>query len=144
MHTKIFSATTIGIHAHQVDVEVDLSFGLVNFYTVGLPDVAIKESRYRVLTALKNAGFRIPEKKITVNLSPAHIKKEGTLFDVPIALGILHASKMISIPESFLQETLIIGELSLDGTIKPIQGALAIACDAKKLGKKELFFLMIM
>lgn len=138
MHTKIFSATTIGVHAHQVDVEVDIAFGLINFYIVGLPDTAIKESRQRIVTALKNSGFKIPEKKITVNLAPAHIKKEGTLFDLPIALGILHASKMIEIDQAFLNETLIIGELSLDGTIKPIQGALAIACDAHKLGKKRI------
>jgi magnesium chelatase family protein len=138
MHTKIFSATTIGVHAHQVDVEVDISFGLVNFFIVGLPDTAIKESRQRIVTALKNSGFKVPEKKITVNLAPAHIKKEGTLFDLPIALGILYASKMIDIDPKFLNETIIIGELSLDGTIKPIQGALAIACDAHKLGKKRI------
>lgn len=138
MLTKIFSATTIGIHAHLVEVEVDLSFGLINFFIVGLPDVAIKESKQRVLTALKNSGFRIPEKKITVNLAPANLKKEGTLFDVPIALGILKASKHVEMSETFLQETIIIGELSLDGTIKPIQGALAIACDAKRLGKKRI------
>lgn len=138
MHTKIFSATTIGVNAHQVDVEVDLAYGLIDFLIVGLPDVAIKESRQRVVTALKNSGFKSPEKKITVNLAPAHLKKEGTLFDLPIALGILHASKMIQIESSFLQETIIIGELSLDGSIKSIQGALAIACDALKLGKKRI------
>lgn len=138
MHTKIFSATTIGIHAHQVDVEVDIAFGLINFYIVGLPDTAIKESRQRIVTALKNSGFKMPEKKITVNLAPAHIKKEGTLFDLPIALGILRASKMIEIDDTFLHETIFIGELSLDGAIKPIQGALAIACDAAKLGKKRI------
>ena len=77
MHTKIFSATTIGVHAHQVDVEVDIAFGLVNFFIVGLPDTAIKESRQRIVTALKNSGFKVPEKKITVNLAPAHLKKRG-------------------------------------------------------------------
>ncbi len=138
MHTKIFSATTIGVNAHQVDVEVDLAYGLINFFIVGLPDVAIKESRQRVLTALKNSGFRMPEKKITVNLAPANLKKEGTLFDLPIALGILKAGNMIHLPQEFLEETIIIGELSLDGTINAIQGALAIACDAKRLGKKRL------
>lgn len=138
MLTKIFSATTIGTHAHLVDVEVDLSFGLINFFIVGLPDVAIKESRQRILTALKNSGFRVPEKKITVNLAPANLKKEGTLFDLPIALGILSASKHIQVTSEFLQETIIIGELSLDGTIKPISGALSIACDAKRLGKKRV------
>ena len=138
MHTKIFSATTIGVNAYLVDVEVDLAYGLINFFIVGLPDVAIKESRQRVLTALKNSGFRMPEKKITVNLAPAHLKKEGTLFDLPIALGILNAGKLIHIPQTFLDETIIIGELSLDGSINPIQGALAIACDAKRLGKKRI------
>lgn len=138
MHTKIFSATTIGTRAYLVDVEVDLSFGLINFFIVGLPDVAIKESRQRVLTALKNSGFKMPEKKITVNLAPANLKKEGTLFDLPIALGILQAGKKVEISQQFLDETIIIGELSLDGSIKPIQGALAIACDAKQLGKKRI------
>jgi len=141
MHTKIFSATTIGIRAHQVDVEVDIAFGLINFFIVGLPDVAIKESRHRIVTAVKNSGFKIPEKRITVNLAPAHIKKEGTLFDLPIALGILLASKMIQVDPEFLNETVIIGELSLDGMIKPIQGALAIACDAQKMGKKRIILL---
>ncbi len=138
MLTKIFSATTIGVQAHLVEVEVDLSFGLINFFIVGLPDIAIKESRQRILTALKNSGFKAPEKKITVNLAPANLKKEGTLFDLPIALGILKAARSVEISSEFLQETIIIGELSLDGSIKPIQGALAIACDAKRLGKKRI------
>ncbi len=138
MHTKIFSATTIGVNAHQVDVEVDLAFGLIDFLIVGLPDIAIKESRQRIVTALKNSGFKSVEKKITVNLAPAHLKKEGTLFDLPIALGILHAAKMIHVESKFLEETIIIGELSLDGSIKSIKGALAIACDAVKLGKKRI------
>lgn len=138
MLTKNFSATTIGVNAHLVEVEVDLSYGLINFFIVGLPDAAIKESAKRVSAAIKNSGFSSPEKKITVNLAPAHLKKEGTLFDLPIALAILQASKQVQIEESFLQETIIIGELSLDGKIKPIQGALAIACDAKKLGKKRV------
>jgi magnesium chelatase family protein len=138
MHAKIFSATTIGVDAHHVDVEVDVSFGMVNFYIVGLPDTAIKESSKRVLTALKNSGFRLPAKKITVNLAPADLKKEGTLFDMPIAVGILVASEHLEIPKDFLQDTLFLGELSLDGSIKFIKGALAIACDAQKLGKKRI------
>src|SRR5579859_287564 len=138
MHTKIFSATTIGVDAWLVEVEVDLAFGMMQFHIVGLPDTAIKESKQRIYTALKNCGFRLPERKITVNLAPADLKKEGTLFDLPIALGILNAGKVISIEAQFLHETLFLGELSLDGTIRPIKGALAIACDAKKLGKKRL------
>lgn len=139
MLTKIFSATTIGVSAHLVEVEVDISFGLINFFIVGLPDAAIKESSKRVIAALKNSGYSaVTEKKITINLAPASLKKEGTLFDLPIALGILQASKRVVIDESFLAETIIIGELSLDGSIKPIQGALSIACDAAKLGKKRI------
>ncbi len=138
MHTKIFSATPIGIHAHIVEVEVDLSFGLINFFIVGLPDTAIKESRQRIQTALKNSGIKLPEKKITVNLAPASLKKEGTLFDLPIAIGILQASKYLQMDTQFLQDTLFIGELSLDGSIKPINGALPIAYDAHKLNKKRI------
>lgn len=138
MHSKIFSATTIGVNSHQVEVEVDLSFGLINFYIVGLPDTAIKESRQRVLTALKNSGIRIPERKITVNLAPADLKKEGTLFDLPISIAILQAAKIIDIPKQFIDETLFIGELSLDGAIKSIKGALPISFDAKKLNKKRI------
>lgn len=138
MHTTIFSATTIGVNAHIVEVEVDLSFGIIQFNIVGLPDRAINESRQRIQTALKNSGIRLPERKITVNLAPADLKKEGTLFDLPIALGILQAGKFIEIQPNFLKETLIIGELSLDGSIRPIKGALAIAYDAQKLGKRRL------
>lgn len=138
MHTKIFSATTIGVDAHCVEVEVDLSLGLMNFFIVGLPDTAIKESRQRIQTALKNCGIRIPDRKITVNLAPADLKKEGTLFDLPIAIGILQAAKLLSIPTSFLEETLFMGELSLDGTIKPARGVLSVACDALKLKRKRL------
>lgn len=138
MHAKIFSATTIGVDAHLVEVEVDISFGLVNFYIVGLPDTAIKESNKRILTSLKNAGFRLPAKRITVNLAPADLKKEGTLFDLPIALGILLANQSLEVSREFLQETLFLGELSLDGSIRFIKGALAIAFDAQKLGKRRI------
>ncbi len=138
MHAKIFSATTIGVDAHIVEVEVDVSFGLVNFYIVGLPDTGIKESSKRISTALKNSGFRLPAKRITVNLAPADLKKEGTLFDLPIAIGILLANQFLEIQQDFLQETLFLGELSLDGGIRFIKGALAIAYDAQKLGKKRI------
>jgi magnesium chelatase family protein len=138
MHAKIFSATTIGIDAHLIEVEVDISFGLVNFYIVGLPDTAVKESNKRILTALKNSGFQLPAKKITVNLAPADLKKEGTLFDLPIAIGILVSSEFLSVKQEFLQETLFLGELSLDGGIRFIKGALAIAYDAAKLNKKRI------
>jgi magnesium chelatase family protein len=138
MHAKIFSATTIGVVAHVVEVEVDISFGLVNFYIVGLPDTAIKESSKRILTSLKNAGFRLPAKRITVNLAPADLKKEGTLFDLPIAVGILLANQCIELSQEFLQETLFLGELSLDGSIRFVKGVLAIAYDAQTLGKRRI------
>lgn len=138
MSTKIISATTIGVDAFPVDVEVDLAFGTLQFNVVGLPDTAIKESRQRVATALKNCGVRLPERRITVNLAPADLKKEGTLFDLPIALGILHAAEHIPVGPSLLNETLVIGELSLDGSIKKVRGVLPIARGAKRCGFKRI------
>ncbi len=138
MHARIFSATTVGVDAQRVAVEVDVSFGLVQFYIVGLPDTAIKESSKRIKTALQNSGIRLPAKRITVNLAPADLKKEGTLFDLPIALGILCAHETVTLDAQFLQETVIIGELSLDGGIRHITGALPIAYNAQSLGFKRI------
>ncbi len=138
MHSRIFSASTLGVQAHLVEVEVDLSFGIMNFYLVGLPDTAIKESRRRIQSALKNSGIRLPERKITVNLAPANLKKEGTLFDLPIAIGILVAGKLIELSEKFLQETVFIGELSLDGSVRPVKGVLPVAADLIKHKKQRL------
>ncbi len=138
MHAKIYSAATVGVHAQLVSVEVDISFGLVSFCIVGLPDTAIRESSKRILAALKNSGFILPAKKITVNLAPADLKKEGTLFDLPIAIAILQALGKIEIDANTVQDSLFLGELSLDGSIRFIKGALAIAFDAKKLGKKRV------
>ncbi len=138
MHTKIFSAATVGVDAHLVEVEVDISFGLIRFDIVGLPDTAIKESTRRISAALKNSGIRVPAKKITVNLAPADLKKEGTLFDLPIAIGIIMALGELEIRPEIINETLFLGELSLDGSIRFIKGALAISCDAHKLAKKRI------
>lgn len=138
MHSKVFSAATIGVNAKLVQVEVDISFGIVKFYIVGLPDAAIRESSKRIHSAIKNSGFRVPAKRITVNLAPADLKKEGTLFDLPISIGILLSLKTIEMTQEFIDETLFIGELSLDGGIRPIKGAIAIAYDAKKLNKKRI------
>lgn len=138
MHSKIYSATTVGIDAHLVEVEVDLSFGMIQFYIVGLPDKAIKESKDRIRAALKNSGFRLPERLITVNLAPASLKKENILFDVPISVAILQAAKLIDIPEDFVNETIFLGEVSLDGKIRPVRGVLSIAHSALKFGKKRL------
>jgi len=138
MHAKIFSATTIGVSAKLVEVEVDVSFGIPNFFIVGLPDTAIKESSKRILAALKNCGFPMPAKRFTVNLAPADLKKEGTLFDLPIAIGILQAMGHITIDSDILKSTLFIGELSLDGGIRFIKGALPIAYDTKQIGKTRI------
>lgn len=138
MHAKIFSAAVHGVNAHQVEVEVDVSFGLATFTIVGLPDAAIKESAKRVQTALKNSGVPLPAKRVMVNLAPADLKKVGTHFDLPIALGILIASGYVSADTTILHDTICLGELSLDGTIRSIRGLLAIACDAQRLGKKRL------
>jgi magnesium chelatase family protein len=138
MHTKIISATTIGTGAFIVEVELDVAFGLVQFAIVGLPDTTIKESSKRIVAALKNSGFRFPTKRITVNLAPADLKKEGALFDLPIAIGILQATETLKLEKEFLEETIFIGELSLDGSIRFVKGALAIAHNAIGHKKKRL------
>ncbi len=137
-HAKVYSATTIGIEAHLVEVEVDLAFGLIKFLIVGLPDKAIKESTERIRAAIKNSGFGLPERTITVNLAPATLKKEHILFDVPIAIGILQAAKFLTLTQEFIDETLFLGELSLDGNIRPGHGVLSIAHSALRNGKKRL------
>ena len=137
MLAKIQSASVVGIDAHVVEVEVDItSRGLPHFSMVGLPDTAVKESRDRVRPALKNIGFNFPLKQITVNLAPADLKKEGSSFDLPIAIGIIAAEGVID-PE-LLGGYLFTGELSLDGRIKPVRGALSMAILARGLGLKGL------
>ncbi|MBI5642784.1 MAG: YifB family Mg chelatase-like AAA ATPase [Deltaproteobacteria bacterium] len=134
MLAKVLTSATLGIDAYLIEVEVDISRGLPSFSTVGLPDNAVKESKDRVKSAIKNSGYAFPAKRITVNLAPAHIKKEGTTFDLPVAIGILMAEGVIN-PER-LSEYIILGELSLDGTVKPVRGALSVAVSARESGKK--------
>jgi len=137
MLSKILSATLIGIDAQIVDVEVDITNkGLPHFSTVGLPDAAVKESKDRVRAALKNTGFNFPLKQITVNLAPGDIKKEGSSFDLPIAIGIMVAEGIVE-PET-VKGYLVSGELSLDGRIKPVKGALSMALKAKDTRLKGL------
>ncbi|MCX7794106.1 MAG: YifB family Mg chelatase-like AAA ATPase [Thermodesulfovibrionales bacterium] len=137
MHSTVITASIFGIDAHPVEVEVDItSRGLPHFSVVGLPDTAVKESKDRIKAALKNIGFNIPLKQITVNLAPADLKKEGSSFDLPIAIGILIAEGII--PQENASRYLIAGELSLDGRVKPIKGALPIAIKARKLNLKGL------
>ncbi|MBS1988196.1 YifB family Mg chelatase-like AAA ATPase [Candidatus Dependentiae bacterium] len=138
MHAKVFSATTVGINAHSVEVEADLSMGMLKFFIVGLPDKAIQESKDRIRAAFKNSGLRLPERLITVNLAPASLKKEDILFDVPIAVAILQAAKLLELSTDFIQETLFLGELALDGLIRPVCGVLSIVHSAQREGKKRV------
>ena len=128
MLAKVLSVALVGLDAHLIDVEIDIAGGLPQFSVVGLPDATVRESRDRVRSALKNTGFHFPAKKITVNLAPADIKKEGAGIDLAIAIGILVAEEVI--PADCLVRRVLVGELSLDGHIKPVPGALSmgIAC----------------
>ncbi|MEK7702509.1 MAG: YifB family Mg chelatase-like AAA ATPase [Nitrospirota bacterium] len=137
MLSKVLSAAIWGVDAHLIEVEVDISAqGLPFLSIVGLPDLAVKESKDRLRAAIKNTGFTFPAKKMTINLAPADLKKEGAHFDLPMALGILAADGVLS--QNLLQQYLIAGELSLDGRIKDIRGALPMAILAKQLGLKGM------
>lgn len=130
MLAKVLSSAVLGVDAYVVDVEVDIALGLPTFNTVGLPDVAVKESRDRVKAAIKNSGFEFPAKRITVNLAPADIKKEGAGFDLPTAVGILAALELVH--PSRLGRLVILGELSLDGGVRPVRGVLSMAVAARE------------
>lgn len=132
MLSKVLSGAVLGIDAYVVDVEVDLHFGLAYFAVVGLPDGAVRESRERVKAAITNTGFAFPVNRIIVNLAPADIKKEGSAFDLPIALGILSSMGMVR--SGGFADYLLVGELSLDGSLRPIHGALPIAVAARDRG----------
>ncbi|MGE5682752.1 MAG: YifB family Mg chelatase-like AAA ATPase [Bacillota bacterium] len=137
MLSRILSSATFGIEAHLVEVETNTERNIPSFTIVGLPDSAVKESRERVTSAIKNSGFEFPHSKITVNLAPADIRKEGSSFDLPIAIGLLTAWEQIN--SRWLEETIFLGELSLDGKLKPIKGALPIAAEAKSNNIKRIF-----
>jgi len=126
MLSKIYSSAILGIDAYLLEIEVDIHPGLPYFATVGLPDGAVKESKDRVKAAIKNMGYNFPGTRITVNLAPADVKKEGSAFDLPIAAGILAANNQI-LDGHMLKEYILLGELSLDGRVKPVRGALPIA-----------------
>jgi magnesium chelatase family protein len=132
MISKIFTATLFGIDGVKVDVEVDITYGLPSFNIVGLPETSVKESKERVRSAIKNAGFEFPNDRITINLAPADLRKEGSSFDLPIAIGIL--ASMGAIKSEMVHDFLIAGELSLDGRIKGVRGMLPIAILAGREG----------
>jgi magnesium chelatase family protein len=133
MLVKVYGSALIGINAIIITIEVNIDKG-VNFMLVGLPDSAVKESQQRIEAALHNVGYRLPGKKIVINLAPADIRKEGSSYDLPIATGILAASGQMKAED--LKDYLIMGELSLDGNVNPIKGALSIAIEARKQGFK--------
>lgn len=135
MLVKTFGSAIMGVHARTITVEVSVELG-VNIFMVGLPDSAVKESHHRIDTALKSVGYRIPGKKIVINMAPADIKKEGAAYDLTIAMGILAASEQV-LPEK-TEQFIIMGELSLDGTIHPVKGVLPIAIQARKEGFRGL------
>ncbi|HLP42427.1 MAG TPA: magnesium chelatase domain-containing protein, partial [Fibrobacteria bacterium] len=136
MLAVIPSCALSGIDAFPVTVEVDVAPGLPGFTMVGLPDSAVKEARERVFAALKNSGFTVPSKRITVNLAPGAIRKEGTAFDLPLALGLLLASEQVALPS--LGAALFLGELSLDGSLRPVRGVLPAALYVKASGRSGL------
>ena len=144
MFSKSDSGVTVGIDGYIISVEADVSDGLPEFSMVGGLASEVKEAKERVRIALKNSGFKMPPKRITVNLSPADMRKQGTTFDLPIAISILAASGYI--PQNNLEQNLIIGEISLYGTVKRVNGVLPIIFRAKqlfKLPKKQIFSLKI-
>jgi magnesium chelatase family protein len=130
---RVQSAAVFGITAYPISVEVDLSSGQkLNLMTVGLPDTAVRESSERVKAALRNCGYPLPPQHITINLAPADVKKEGSAFDLPMAVGILGASGCIRAQN--LKEYLFLGELSLDGSVRPVKGTLSMAVMARERG----------
>lgn len=133
MVAKTFGSAVSGVDAKLITIEVNVGQG-TSFFMVGLPDSAVKESQQRVESALKYYGYRMPRQKVVVNLAPADIRKEGSSYDLPIALGILKASEQVLFPE--LENYIIMGELSLDGKLRPVKGSLPIAIEARKNGFK--------
>jgi len=138
MPSKIYSATTFGLESQLIEVEADLIGEAAKFNIVGLPDTAVQEAKERVRSAIKNSDFAFPRQKITVNLAPADLKKIGPIFDLPIALSILLTKKCLELPVKERQ-SVFIGELALDGTLRPINGALSIATLLKTSNLNKLY-----
>ncbi len=136
MLAKLRSMAVIGIDAYEIGIEADLTDMLPSFTIVGLPDGAVRESRERVLSAIKNCGYEIPSRKVTINMAPADIRKEGSAYDLPIALGLLMASRQVRC--GAVDGYVIVGELSLDGTVKKVKGMLSMAIGARDLGVKGM------
>lgn len=135
MLVKVNSAAINGLTAMPVVIEVNTAKG-DGIYMVGLPDNAVRESQIRVKAALTNSGFCLPQKRTTINFAPADVRKEGSSYDLPVAIGLMAASKMVD--SALLPSTMLVGELGLDGSIRPVKGALPIAIKARELGYEKL------
>ncbi|MGE5179529.1 MAG: YifB family Mg chelatase-like AAA ATPase [Bacteroidota bacterium] len=138
MLARVTSCATVGIEGLLVDVEADLGVGLPTFTIVGLPDAAVRESRERVLSAVRNCGFEFPARKITINLAPAHVRKEGARFDLPIAVALLRASGQIPVGPP-VDEGIFVGELALDGSVRGVRGVLAVLAAARREGRAPVW-----
>ena len=136
MVASIRSSTLLGVDARLVEVEVEFSAGLPVLSVIGLADAAVKEARYRIQSALRASGREIPHRKITINLAPAGVRKDGASLDLPMALGVLRASGVI--PADAIADTLAVGELALTGRLRPIRGVLPIASLARTLGVRKV------
>ena len=137
MVSKAFSMGLFGMHAFKVEVECDLSAGLPAFDLVGLPDAAVKESRNRVRAALKNCGFDFPVSRITMNLAPADVRKEGPVYDLPLLIALLKATGQLNVNTD---DCIFAGELSLSGALHPVRGVLSMAIEAGKLENNLFIF----
>ncbi|MEE0808732.1 MAG: magnesium chelatase domain-containing protein, partial [Acutalibacteraceae bacterium] len=136
MFSMVKSVGIFGIDSYMIEIEADVSGGLPCFDVVGLPDTAVKESRDRVRAAIKNCGYKFPTGRITVNLAPADKKKEGAIYDLPILLSILSASEQLKVD---IKDSVFLGELSLDGQLRAINGVLAMVITAKQNGIENVF-----
>ena len=137
MLAKIYSAAVYGVDAYEVEIEVNGAGGDPVIVIVGLPDAAVKESRDRVTTAISNSGYYWPRGRTTINLAPADIKKEGPSFDLPIALGMIAVTEELN--SSPFENFSFVGELALDGSVRPVKGVLPVALEARRRGKRALF-----
>src|SRR5215467_14550908 len=136
MLAKIYSAAVYGVDAYEVEIEVNIGPGKPVMVIVGLPDVAVKESRDRVWTAIANSGYRASRRRTTINLAPADIKKEGPSFDLPIALGMIATAEEIE--SNSFDSFSFVGELALNGAVRPVKGVLPVALEARRRGKRAI------
>ena len=136
MMSRVLSCATMGIDAYIVTIETDIQHQMPKFSLVGLPDSAVRESYDRVKAAIQNSGRLFPNHRVTINMAPADIKKEGTAYDLPIAVGMIAAAG--GIPEDILDGIAILGELALDGSVRPLRGVLPMAVEAKRAGLKGM------